>query len=106
MTYFTVYVFFPLWDEVNCRSLTPEVSGMTYVAVRGSTVWGMRCLLVTERGQESRARTGGDLVLLDRNRSDRERSEVAVAEPHAGRASLVTSFERIALSGREKVCGG
>jgi Ca2+-transporting ATPase len=25
--FFTVYVFFQVWNEINCRSLTPEVSG-------------------------------------------------------------------------------
>ena len=25
--FFTVYVFFQVWNQINCRSLTPEVSG-------------------------------------------------------------------------------
>jgi Ca2+-transporting ATPase len=27
--FFTIYVFFQVWNEVNCRSLTPEVSGFS-----------------------------------------------------------------------------
>jgi Ca2+-transporting ATPase len=27
--FFTVYVFFQLWNEINCRSLAPHVSGLT-----------------------------------------------------------------------------
>lgn len=27
--FFTVYVFFQVWNEINCRSLVPEVSGVT-----------------------------------------------------------------------------
>src|SRR5208283_2233928 len=26
--FFTVYVFFQVWNEINCRSLTPEISGL------------------------------------------------------------------------------
>jgi len=26
--FFTVYVFFQVWNQINCRSLTPEVSGL------------------------------------------------------------------------------
>jgi len=26
--FFTVYVFFQIWNQINCRSLTPEVSGL------------------------------------------------------------------------------
>jgi len=25
--FFTVYVFFQVWNQINCRSLTPDVSG-------------------------------------------------------------------------------
>jgi P-type Ca2+ transporter type 2C len=27
--FFTVYVFFQVWNQINCRSLTPSVSGLT-----------------------------------------------------------------------------
>jgi Ca2+-transporting ATPase len=26
--FFTIYVFFQVWNQINCRSLTPEVSGL------------------------------------------------------------------------------
>ena len=30
--FFTVYVFFQVWNQINCRSLTPEVSGFQRAA--------------------------------------------------------------------------
>ena len=27
--FFTVYVFFQVWNQINCRSLTPERAGCT-----------------------------------------------------------------------------
>jgi Ca2+-transporting ATPase len=45
--FFTAYVFFQLWNEINCRSLVPDVSGFhgltrnpTFLAVVGVIVIG------------------------------------------------------------------
>ena len=27
--FFTVYIFFQVWNQINCRSLTPEESGLS-----------------------------------------------------------------------------
>ena len=41
--FFTVYVFFQVWNQINCRSLTPETSGFyrlfanpTFLAIAGT----------------------------------------------------------------------
>ena len=39
--FFTVYVFFQVWNQINCRSLTPEMSGFA-AAVREPDVPGDR----------------------------------------------------------------
>jgi Ca2+-transporting ATPase len=43
--FFSVYVFFQVWNQINCRSLTPEVSGFhrilenrTFLAIAGTIV--------------------------------------------------------------------
>ena len=45
--FFTVYVLFQVWNEINCRSLVPEVSGLrglfrnpTFLGIVGLTVLG------------------------------------------------------------------
>jgi Ca2+-transporting ATPase len=45
--FFTVYIFFQVWNEINCRSLVPEVSGLTglthnpiFLGIIGATVVG------------------------------------------------------------------
>ncbi len=54
--FFTVYVFFQVWNEINCRSLVPEVSGLTrllqnpvFLAIMGLIVLG-QVLIVTFGG--------------------------------------------------------
>src|SRR5262249_13273628 len=51
--FFTVYIFFQVWNEINCRSLVPEVSGFsglwrnpTFLTVMGLIVAG-QVLIVT-----------------------------------------------------------
>ena len=51
--FFTLYVFFQIWNEVNCRSLSPTVSGLSrlrdnpvFLAIVGVTVVG-QVLIVT-----------------------------------------------------------
>jgi Ca2+-transporting ATPase len=51
--FFTTYVFFQVWNQVNCRSLVPEVSGLrglhrnpTFLAVTAVTLVG-QVLIVT-----------------------------------------------------------
>ncbi len=29
--FFTIYIFFQVWNQINCRSLTPESSGFTHL---------------------------------------------------------------------------
>jgi Ca2+-transporting ATPase len=29
--FFTIYVFFQVWNQINCRSLTPEMSGFSRI---------------------------------------------------------------------------
>ena len=29
--FFTIYVFFQVWNQINCRSLTPESSGFAHL---------------------------------------------------------------------------
>jgi Ca2+-transporting ATPase len=55
--YFSVYVFFQIWNEINCRSLIPSVSGLTglfknrvFLAVVGA-VGLMQVLIVTWGGR-------------------------------------------------------
>jgi Ca2+-transporting ATPase len=55
--FFTVYVFFQLWNEVNCRSLSPSVSGFrgigrnpTFLAVVG-LIAAAQVLIVTFGGR-------------------------------------------------------
>jgi Ca2+-transporting ATPase len=45
--FFTIYVFFQVWNQINCRSLTPEVSGLaglfqnqTFLFIASLTVIG------------------------------------------------------------------
>jgi P-type Ca2+ transporter type 2C len=54
--FFTTYIFFQVWNEINCRSLVPEVSGFsglfrnpTFLAVMGVIVLG-QVLIVTFGG--------------------------------------------------------
>jgi Ca2+-transporting ATPase len=55
--FFTVYVFFQVWNQINCRSLTPDVSGLRglwwnpyFLAVASLTVVG-QVLIVTFGGR-------------------------------------------------------
>jgi Ca2+-transporting ATPase len=55
--FFSVYVFFQVWNEINCRSLVPEVSGFhhllrnpTFLAIVGMIVLG-QVLIVTFGGE-------------------------------------------------------
>jgi Ca2+-transporting ATPase len=54
--FFTVYVFFQVWNQVNCRSLVPEVSGFAgllsnraFLGIAGATALG-QVLIVTFGG--------------------------------------------------------
>jgi Ca2+-transporting ATPase len=54
--FFTVYVLFQVWNEINCRSLVPDVSGLQgvfrnpiFLAILGTTVVG-QVLIVTFGG--------------------------------------------------------
>jgi Ca2+-transporting ATPase len=54
--FFSVYVFFQVWNQVNCRSLTPEVSGLsrlgsnpTFLAIAGTVAIG-QIVIVTFGG--------------------------------------------------------
>jgi Ca2+-transporting ATPase len=51
--FFTVYVFFQVWNQINCRSLVPAVSGLsglfrnpTFLAI-AATVAGVQVLIVS-----------------------------------------------------------
>lgn len=55
--FFTTYVFFQIWNEINCRSLTPEVSGLgglhqnpVFLGIIGLIVTG-QVLIVTFGGE-------------------------------------------------------
>ena len=55
--FFTIYVFFQVWNQINCRSLTPEVSGLRglwrnpyFLAIASLTVIG-QVLIVTFGGR-------------------------------------------------------
>jgi Ca2+-transporting ATPase len=55
--FFTVYVFFQVWNQINCRSLTPEESGLyrlfrnpQFLAIASLTVIG-QVLIVTFGGR-------------------------------------------------------
>jgi Ca2+-transporting ATPase len=54
--FFTVYVFFQVWNQINCRSLTPEESGLyrlfenpAFLLIASLTVVG-QVLIVTLGG--------------------------------------------------------
>jgi Ca2+-transporting ATPase len=57
--FFTTYVFFQVWNEINCRSLTPEVSGLRGLH-RNPTFLGI--LVVTVVGQVLLVTFGGDIL--------------------------------------------
>jgi Ca2+-transporting ATPase len=54
--FFTVYVFFQVWNQINCRSLTPETSGLsgifnnpTFLTIAG-TVAVVQVLIISVPG--------------------------------------------------------
>jgi P-type Ca2+ transporter type 2C len=54
--FFTVYVFFQVWNQINCRSLTPEASGLsgiqnnpTFLTIAG-TVAVVQALIISVPG--------------------------------------------------------
>jgi Ca2+-transporting ATPase len=54
--FFTVYVFFQVWNQINCRSLTPDTSGLsgilnnpTFLTIAG-TVAVVQVLIITTPG--------------------------------------------------------
>jgi Ca2+-transporting ATPase len=54
--FFTVYVFFQVWNQINCRSLTPDTSGLsgilnnpTFLIIAG-TVAVVQVLIITTPG--------------------------------------------------------
>jgi Ca2+-transporting ATPase len=55
--FFTIYVFFQVWNQINCRSLTPDVSGLRglwrnpyFLGIASLTVLG-QVLIVTFGGR-------------------------------------------------------
>jgi Ca2+-transporting ATPase len=44
--FFTVYVLFQVWNQINCRSLTPEVSGLRRVWKNGAFLGIMTAIVV------------------------------------------------------------
>jgi Ca2+-transporting ATPase len=55
--FFSIYVFFQVWNQISCRSLTPEVSGFhrilhnpTFIAIAGTVAVG-QVLIVTFGGR-------------------------------------------------------
>jgi Ca2+-transporting ATPase len=68
--FFTVYVFFQVWNEINCRSLTPRVSGLAglhrnpvFLVVIGLIVLG-QVLIVTLGGEIFEVQALGPLTWL------------------------------------------
>jgi len=60
--FFTVYVMFQVWNEINCRSLVPEVSGFTGV------LWNpvfLTILALTVLGQIVIVTFGGDVFKVE-----------------------------------------
>src|SRR5262249_175736 len=54
--FFSIYVFFQVWNQINCRSLTPETSGFTnlfankaFLTIAGITAIG-QILIITIGG--------------------------------------------------------
>jgi P-type Ca2+ transporter type 2C len=54
--FFTIYVFFHVWNQINCRSLVPDVSGFAgllsnraFLGIAGATTLG-QVLIVTFGG--------------------------------------------------------
>src|SRR5262249_13352807 len=57
--FFSVYVFFQVWNEINCRALTPETSGFhnilhnwTFLSIVG-TIAGVQVLITSVPGLAS-----------------------------------------------------
>jgi Ca2+-transporting ATPase len=55
--FFTIYVLFQVWNEINCRSLVPEISGFSglfrnpvFLSIAGLIVLG-QILIVTFGGE-------------------------------------------------------
>jgi len=54
--FFTIYVFFQVWNQINCRALTPEMSGFsrilenpTFLIIAGAVALG-QVIIVTFGG--------------------------------------------------------
>jgi len=54
--FFTIYVFFQVWNQINCRALTPETSGFhnlfsnrVFLLIAGATAVG-QVLIITIGG--------------------------------------------------------
>jgi Ca2+-transporting ATPase len=60
--FFTVYVLFQLWNQVNCRSLTPETSGLRRIWRNGAF---LGILFVTLVGQILIVTFGGRLFAVE-----------------------------------------
>jgi Ca2+-transporting ATPase len=54
--FFTVYVFFQVWNQINCRSLTPDVSGLRGL-FRNPVFWAITLAIVI--GQAAIVTFGG-----------------------------------------------
>ncbi|HEX3150118.1 MAG TPA: calcium-translocating P-type ATPase, PMCA-type [Gemmataceae bacterium] len=60
--FFTVYVMFQLWNQINCRALTPEHSGLRHIW-RNATFLGI--LMVTLVGQVLIVTFGGSMFAVE-----------------------------------------
>jgi Ca2+-transporting ATPase len=60
--FFTVYVMFQVWNQINCRSLTPESSGL-YGVWRNRTFLGIMAAIVA--GQLFIVSLGGRLFSVE-----------------------------------------
>jgi Ca2+-transporting ATPase len=56
--FFTIYVFFQVWNQINCRSVTPDVSGFRGIT-KNRTLVGITLLIVL--GQVLIITFGGDV---------------------------------------------
>ena len=67
--FFTVYVFFQVWNQINCRSLVPEVSGFAtfsnpaFLGIAAATAVG-QVLIVTFGGAVFKVEPLGPLAWL------------------------------------------
>jgi Ca2+-transporting ATPase len=61
--FFTVFIFFQVWNEINCRSLVPEVSGLSGLWRNPTFLMVMAVIVV---GQVLIVTFGGDVFKVER----------------------------------------